>query len=526
MAKVNVDRTTRKARKFVKEGRFEEAEALCVRVLDHYPRSRAAEEVIALIKAAHERVEMKTDFTEQACAESVEFDLEKDSSEEVIALIKATHESVEMKTDVTEEACAESIEFDLEKDSSNSVRWNSLGMTALSNGNVEDARTAFTKSLSINPDYAEAMNNLGSLHAMEGSYEAAIDCYTRATLMNPDYAEGFCNLGKAFLHLGRLDEALDSFKSALALDPNHVSSIMNANHLAGQLIPAWHVTMLNDQQRNEAYFEAIKAVVDEDSSVLDIGTGSGLLSMMATSSGSSSVVTCEASKKIAEAGTKIIAANGLSGKVRVINKFSKDLSVGEDCDDRFDIVMSEILSSEYVGEGVRPTTIDARERLLKPGGRIIPERGEIRAALLGDSDEVRNTISISTVNQFDVSIFNDFTQTKFTLPHGIRPKLLSEAVSVFDICSYTDQGDDRHLKIGLKACEAGLCLGVIQWIRIHLFEDITYENKPEECSSHWAPQIYVFENPILLREGSILDIDAYLFKDTVWLRESKTFADS
>ena len=59
--------------------------------------------------------------------------------------------------------------------------------------------------------------------------------------------------------------------------------------------------------------------------VLDIGTGSGLLSMMAAVAGAGEIVTCETSTTIANTAMKIISANGFENRIRVLNKRSTDL---------------------------------------------------------------------------------------------------------------------------------------------------------------------------------------------------------
>ena len=73
--------------------------------------------------------------------------------------------------------------------------------------------------------------------------------------------------------------------------------------------------MMNDEQRNKAYADALELAVRDGDFVLDIGTGSGLLSLMAAASGAEMVTTCEMSKTIAEAATQIIESNGYKEKL-------------------------------------------------------------------------------------------------------------------------------------------------------------------------------------------------------------------
>ena len=69
------------------------------------------------------------------------------------------------------------------------------------------------------------------------------------------------------------------------------------------------------------------------------------------------------------------------------------------------------MSSEFLGEGVQPTIVDANKRLLGKNGKMLPESGDIRIALIGDSREVRDNICVNEINGFDFSIsfsFGDF----------------------------------------------------------------------------------------------------------------------
>lgn len=50
--------------------------------------------------------------------------------------------------------------------------------------------------------------------------------------------------------------------------------------------------------------------------VLDIGTGSGLLAMMAARAGAARVIACEMNAAVAETARRIIAANGLADRMR------------------------------------------------------------------------------------------------------------------------------------------------------------------------------------------------------------------
>ena len=135
--------------------------------------------------------------------------------------------------------------------------------------------------------------------------------------------------------------------------------------------------------------------------------------MMSADAGAKKVITCEASKTIAVKAEEIISQNGYLNKIKVINKKSTDLLIGEDLPNKADIIVSEILSSEFVGEGIQSTIVDANKRLLAKNGKILPESGDIRIALIGDSKEIRENIYVKEVNGYDFSKFNSIVGNCF-----------------------------------------------------------------------------------------------------------------
>jgi type II protein arginine methyltransferase len=68
------------------------------------------------------------------------------------------------------------------------------------------------------------------------------------------------------------------FRKALRINPGFLQARENLENLFGHLVERWHFRMLNDRNRNKQYERSItQAVKDGCKTVLDIGTGSGLL---------------------------------------------------------------------------------------------------------------------------------------------------------------------------------------------------------------------------------------------------------
>ncbi|KAM3186916.1 hypothetical protein ACTXT7_003321 [Hymenolepis weldensis] len=139
-----------------------------------------------------------------------------------------------------------------------------------------------------------------------------------------------------------------------------------------------YADMLHDHDRNRRYHEAIRHVISSmksagrEAHVLDIGTGTGLLSMMAVLAGADTVIACEAFEPVARCAEKIIKANGMGDKVKVIHKRSTDLAVGEDMPRKANILVAELFDTELIGEGALGVYQHAADHLLTPDAILVP----------------------------------------------------------------------------------------------------------------------------------------------------------
>lgn len=148
--------------------------------------------------------------------------------------------------------------------------------------------------------------------------------------------------------------------------------------------------MLHDTERNTKYFAALKMAISKNHSngkpayVLDIGTGTGILSMMAANYGADSVVACEAIPAMAECAKEIIKKNGLSEKIKVVSKLSMEMKVGPGLDmpHRANILVAEVFDTELIGEGAIPTFRHAVEHLLEEDSYVIPHSATIYAQVI------------------------------------------------------------------------------------------------------------------------------------------------
>ena len=287
--------------------------------------------------------------------------------------------------------------------------------------------------------------------------------------------------------------------------------------------------MMNEQHRNQAYFDALQAVITPNSTVFEIGTGSGLLAMMAAKLGAKQVTTCESVPLIAETAKQIIKDNQFENTINVISKKSVDIEIGVEIPEQADILVSEIFSSELLGEHVLPSLEDAKRRLLKPHGKVIPAAGSIMIGLF-TGDDIRRNLVVDDSFGFNLQRFNTVVSSKRMIARNdLNIELLSDGVAAF---SFDFEGDNhfpaqsKTVQITVKT--AGICYGLVQWMQLDMNGDkkVMFENHPSQTSkvSNWQQCAYLFDAPIDVKVGQVVVVNAAHNRAVPWFYLDKVLA--
>jgi protein arginine N-methyltransferase 1 len=134
--------------------------------------------------------------------------------------------------------------------------------------------------------------------------------------------------------------------------------------------------MLLDKVRCESYKNAIEAIV-KGKTVLDVGAGTGFLSVIAAKAGASHVYAVEYSE-MADYAKQFIDDNECTDNITLIKKRMEDVNI-------LDIPKVDVIISEWMGyfllfENMLPSVLDARRRFLKEDGLMLPCEGRIYIA--------------------------------------------------------------------------------------------------------------------------------------------------
>ncbi|XP_053693935.1 protein arginine N-methyltransferase 6 [Sabethes cyaneus] len=141
-----------------------------------------------------------------------------------------------------------------------------------------------------------------------------------------------------------------------------------------------HQLMLMDKARQDAYRNAIvgNKSLFQNKTVLDVGTGTGILSIFCAQAGAKKVYAVEASK-LATLARQVVLENGFEGTVEVFECKIEDFQLPAGVD-KVDIIVSEWMGFFLLHEGMLDSVILARDKFLKTNGLMFPDTATIFVA--------------------------------------------------------------------------------------------------------------------------------------------------
>eukprot|EP00249_Psilotum_nudum_P017825 c26509_g1_i1 orf=316-2469(+) len=186
-----------------------------------------------------------------------------------------------------------------------------------------------------------------------------------------------------------------SFSEVAAKERCHINQTYFGSYSAFGI----HREMLSDKVRTDAYQQAILSnpMLFEDAVVVDVGCGTGILSLFAAKAGAKKVIAVEASKKMASVAKQVAKLNGYWKEVT--NKGEPNQSEGvidvvQGMIEELDAIIpietggADVIVSEWMGycllfESMLGSVLHARDRWLRPGGAILPDMAQMFIAGFG-----------------------------------------------------------------------------------------------------------------------------------------------
>jgi len=262
--------------------------------------------------------------------------------------------------------------------------------------------------------------------------------------------------------------------------------------------------MIADEVRMQAYAEALRRSVTPGCVVLDLGAGTGILTLLACQLGAGHVYAVEPSS-VCQLIHAAARDNGFGDRVTVLECRSTEVSLPR----RADVMVSDM-------RGVMPAfhthladIADARARLLAPGGRQIPERDRLFVAAISAEQPITDFRAIWQSSPFGLELGSalQYVQHVWT-KHRPQPEaVLSEPVCWAELDYTTREDPQVRGEVTLEVVRAGTAHGLLLWFDAMLAEGVGFSNAPTAPPAVYGQAFYPWPEPLVLEPGDRLRVD-------------------
>jgi protein arginine N-methyltransferase 1 len=265
-----------------------------------------------------------------------------------------------------------------------------------------------------------------------------------------------------------------------------------------------YTEMLADRIRTDAYCRALRTHVRPGAIVVDIGTATGFLALVAARCGARRVYGIDPSATISLA-RELAAANGCEDVVEFIQDFSTAVTLSE----RADVIVSDLRGMTPLFQGGLKAILDARERFLAPGGVLIPMVDSLWGALAQRPTQFDKRRAATDSDVFGINMQPTRRFVMNTIWRGrVRPEdvlveprcwgtLDYHTLQSADVCGTLTWTLDRPISAH----------GLAIWFDSVLCDGIGYSSAPGRADSVYGHVFLPFEDSLDAQPGDTIRVD-------------------
>jgi hypothetical protein len=259
-----------------------------------------------------------------------------------------------------------------------------------------------------------------------------------------------------------------------------------------------HANMLLDAPRVEAFARAIKEVVRPDDVVADIGSGTGLLAVLAKKAGARRVFAVERGP-LPSCIERTAKENGV--ELELIRGDAREVAFPEPPT----LIVSEMLGSFAPDEDALGMmgVVKAKSH---PRVRMLPENFEV---LLGLADVVALGSELSFLrDELPVKLgwLVEHLQQRVSLGWAEEHELLGPMAST-GVRTLGVDGADKAFRGRVRVARNGNANALVSWFRTQLSPSVSLMSGPGPVSPNWAHVIFPLGPTLAVKEGDEVDLE-------------------
>ena len=263
--------------------------------------------------------------------------------------------------------------------------------------------------------------------------------------------------------------------------------------------------MFFDHLRNDFYAQAINKEITQESIVLDLGAGLGLHGFMAIECGAQKTYFVEPTS-IIEITKQIVETNHLSERTMCIRGKIEEIELPE----KVDCIISVFTGNFLLTEDLLPSLFYARDRFLRPGGMIIPDRAMMEVVPVSAQEYYAKHIDCwsNTAADINFDLVRKFAVNTlyYDDPENRKQEFLAEPVKLLELDFMTATEAACRSRVEVSITQNGLCHGWLGWFQTRL-GDKWLSTSPYEEQMHWRQVFLPLNQPIHVKKGDVMEFE-------------------
>ena len=279
--------------------------------------------------------------------------------------------------------------------------------------------------------------------------------------------------------------------------------------------------MIQDTARIDGFIRAFRRVITRETVVVDIGTGTGILALLACQMGARRVYAIEPDESI-HVAREAAAANGYGDRIEYLQALSTAVTLPEPAD----LIVSDIGGVLPWLQHHVPVIVDARTRFLAPGGTLIPRRDTLWMAVVEAPDLYRQYSEPWNAQPYGLDltsarrlVVNTWRQGRISGEQLLAPLARPMAVDYADVTS-----SNLDVAVQCTVARSGTAHGVGAGIDRLLTDGVGFSNAPDRVDrlppdSIYRTVFFPWSSPVRLAVGDVVNIElraVLVGDDYVW----------
>lgn len=282
-----------------------------------------------------------------------------------------------------------------------------------------------------------------------------------------------------------------------------------------------HKLMLEDSVRNKVYKQAVEENKEQfaGKTVLDVGAGSGILSIYCAQAGAATVYAVEASETY-KLCTEIVQENGFDNIIKVHHSKIEDFVLPNNA--KVDIIISEWMGFYLLHEGMLDSVIFARDHFLKQNGLIFPEYATLYAVPCSLPSMFEKWDNIDGVS---MKAFGKHLRTAASRKPEICTVEASHLIAGSEVILWVDLKDItstdldeikiKHLQVATSSSiYQSICLWFTCTFPSSNFEPVILSTDPQDTQTHWKQTAIVLPTSVRVERKEPIAYEISLKRDT------------